>query len=75
MRNPKTNLFSALALESESAANALLAPKLPSNAAVLSTDRKERHRLRSKLASASGAATFSQPQGHMQHRRLGQRHR
>jgi hypothetical protein len=74
MRTPK-NLFTGLTVPPEADVSSSVLPKPSITATLLQADRKEWIPARSKLGSASGSAVRSQTQGHMQHRRLGQRHR
>lgn len=75
MRTPKTNLVSTITLNPESDVTSSAEPKLTSSAALAPGDRRVWQPVRSKLGSAHGSGGRSQAQGHMQHRRLGQRHR
>jgi hypothetical protein len=75
MRAPRTNLISTLAMHALEDAEPLLTTKLSNGSALAPVERKGGQAAGSNLAQAGGSAGRSRAQGHMQHRRFGQRHR
>jgi hypothetical protein len=74
MRTPKVNLISTLGIPAQADAEALVAPKLATQSA-LTHARKAWQPLRTERVQVGASAGRSRAHGHMQHRRLGQRHR